>query len=79
MATTITVAIEKGGCGKTTMLRQAIGRMAKENLSRTAYIKARRTDNMAMMNRDLKKFFDEHGAAYPVWQALEAEAGRYLR
>lgn len=35
--------------GKTTMLRQAIGRMAKENLSRTAYIKARRTDNMAMI------------------------------
>lgn len=44
--------------GKTTMLRQAIGRMAKEDLSRTAYIKARRTDNMAMMNRDLKKLFD---------------------
>ena len=41
--------------GKNTMLRQAIGRMAKENLSRTAYIKARRTDNMAMVNRDLKK------------------------
>lgn len=44
--------------GKNTMLRQAIGRMAKENLSRTAYIKARRTDNMAMMNRDLKKLFN---------------------
>ena len=43
--------------GKNTMLRQAIGRMAKEDLSRTAYIKARRTDNMAMMNRDLKKLF----------------------
>ena len=26
-----------------------------------------------------KQFFDENGAAYPVWQALEAEAGRYLR
>lgn len=44
--------------GKTTMLRQAIGRMTKENLSCTAYIKARRNDNMAMMNRDLKKLFD---------------------
>lgn len=44
--------------GKTTMLRQAIGRMTKEDLSRTAYIKARRSDNMAMMNRDLKKLFD---------------------
>ena len=27
----------------------------------------------------LKKFFDANGAAYPVWQALEAEAGRYLQ
>ena len=44
--------------GKTTMLRQAIARMNKEDLSRTAYIKARRSDTMAMMNRDLKKLFD---------------------
>ena len=36
-------------------------------------------DEMSALNRDLKKFFDENGAAYPVWQALEAEAGRYLR
>ena len=36
-------------------------------------------DEMSALNRDLKKFFDEHGAAYPVWQVLEAEAGRYLR
>ena len=34
---------------------------------------------MSALNRDLKKFFDENGAAYPVWQALEAEAGRYLQ
>ncbi len=33
-------------------------------------------DEMSALNRDLKKFFDEHGAAYPVWQALETEAGR---
>ncbi|MDO4260692.1 MAG: AAA family ATPase [Eubacteriales bacterium] len=44
--------------GKTTMLRQAISRMTKEDFSRTAYIKARRNDNMAMMNRDLKKLFE---------------------
>ena len=44
--------------GKTTMIRQAIGRMTKGNLSRAAYIKARKGDNMAMMNRDLKKLFD---------------------
>lgn len=25
------------------------------------------------------RFFDENGAAYPVWQALEKEAGRYLK
>ena len=36
-------------------------------------------DEMSALNRDLKKFFDANGAAYPVWQALEAEAGRYLR
>ena len=36
-------------------------------------------DEMRALNRDLKKFFDENGAAYPVWQALEAEAGRYLQ
>ena len=36
-------------------------------------------DEMSALNRDLKKFFDENGAAYPVWQALEAEAGRYLQ
>ena len=36
-------------------------------------------DEMSALNRDLKKFFDANGAAYPVWQALEAEAGRYLQ
>ncbi|MBS5333126.1 MAG: ketopantoate reductase family protein, partial [Subdoligranulum variabile] len=36
-------------------------------------------DEMSALNRDLKKFFDENGAAYPVWQTLEAEAGRYLQ
>ena len=36
-------------------------------------------DEMSALNRDIKKFFDQNGAAYPVWQALEAEAGRYLR
>ena len=36
-------------------------------------------DEMSALNRDLKKFFDEHGAAYPVWQAMETEAGRYLQ
>ena len=36
-------------------------------------------DEMSALNRDLKKFFDKNGAAYPVWRALEAEAGRYLQ
>ena len=36
-------------------------------------------DEMSALNRDIKKFFDENGAVYPVWQALEAEAGRYLQ
>ena len=36
-------------------------------------------DEMSALNRDIKRFFDENGAAYPVWQTLEAEVGRYLR
>ena len=36
------------------------------------------TDEMAALNRDLKRFFDENGGAYPVWQTLEQEAGKYL-
>ena len=36
-------------------------------------------DEMSALNRDLKKFFDANGAAFPVWQELEAEAGRYLQ
>ena len=35
-------------------------------------------DEMSALNRDLKKFFDENGAVYPVWQALEKESGKYL-
>ncbi len=35
-------------------------------------------DEMSALNRDLKQFFDEHDAKYPVWQELEQEAGRYL-
>jgi len=37
------------------------------------------TDEMSALNRDLKQFFDENGAEYPVWKALEKEAARYLR
>ena len=36
------------------------------------------TDEMSALNRDLKRCFDETGAAYPVWQSLEQEAGKYL-
>ena len=36
-------------------------------------------DEMSALNRDLKKFFDENRAEYPVWQALEKECGRYLK
>ena len=35
-------------------------------------------DEMSALNRDLKAFFEENGAAYPVWRELEQEAGRYL-
>ena len=37
------------------------------------------TDEMSALNRDLKQFFDAHGAQYPVWRELEAEAGNYLK
>ena len=30
-------------------------------------------DEMSALNRDIKQFFDENGAVYPVWQALEKE------
>ena len=36
-------------------------------------------DEMSALNRDLKRFFDENGASYPVWQSLEKDAGKYLR
>ena len=56
--------------GKTTMLRQAIARMSKEDLSRTAYIKARRSDTMAMMNRDLKNCSMRASAMYSLMRSL---------
>lgn len=34
---------------------------------------------MSALNRDLKAFFDEQGAPYPVWREMEREAGRYLK
>ena len=36
-------------------------------------------DEMSALDRDIKKFFDETGADYPVWRELEKEAGRYLQ
>ena len=36
-------------------------------------------DEMSALNRDIKRFYDENGAVYPVWRELEAEAGRYLQ
>lgn len=43
--------------GKTTMLRQAILDMSAENMRRCAYIKARNSDRMETLNRDLKQLF----------------------
>ena len=37
------------------------------------------TDEMSALNRDLKQFFDAHGADYPVWRELEKECGGYLK
>ena len=36
-------------------------------------------EEMSSLNRDMKAFFDEAGAKYPVWQTLERVAGRYLK
>ncbi len=36
-------------------------------------------DEMSALNRDIKLFFDENGAKYPVWSELEKEAARYLK
>ena len=36
-------------------------------------------DEMNALNRDLKQFFDENGAEYPVWLKLEGECGKYLK
>ena len=36
-------------------------------------------DEMSALNRDLKQFFEENGATYPVWKELEQEAGKYLK
>lgn len=44
--------------GKTTMLRQAVADMTKDDQLKSAYIKTRRSDTMAMVNRDMKKLFD---------------------
>lgn len=41
--------------GKTTMLRQAVLKMTPSQAARTAYVKAKGTDTMAAMNRDLGK------------------------
>ena len=37
------------------------------------------TDEMNALNRNLKAFFDENGAKYPVWQELEQEVTKYLK
>ncbi len=34
-------------------------------------------DEMSALNRDLKLFFEEHGAEYPVWKSLEKECTAY--
>ena len=39
--------------GKTTLLHQLIGNMTPDNFNRAAYIKARATDTMAMLDKDL--------------------------
>lgn len=49
--------------GKTTMLHQAICEMSEQDLAITAYIKARKNQTMSMLDRDLKKLY-ENGYRY---------------
>ena len=44
--------------GKTTMIRQAVLKMTSAQASKTAYIKAKGTDTMAALNRDLEKLLN---------------------
>ena len=45
--------------GKTTMLRQAVLKMTPTQAAKTAYIKAKATDTMAAINRDLEKLLEQ--------------------
>lgn len=36
-------------------------------------------DEMSALNRDLKQFYEENGAEYPVWKGLEKDAEKYLK
>ena len=45
--------------GKTTMLRQAVLKMTSDQAAKTAYIKAKGTDTMAAINRDLAKLLEQ--------------------
>jgi predicted AAA+ superfamily ATPase len=49
--------------GKTTMLHQAIAEMTEENFAKTVYIKAKKNQSMSMLDRDLKKLY-ENGYRY---------------
>lgn len=44
--------------GKTTMLRQAVSEMTPSQAAKSVYMKAKGTDTMAAINRDLEKLFD---------------------
>ena len=35
-------------------------------------------EEMGALDRDIKRFFEDTGAEYPTWQALEQDCGRYL-
>ena len=36
-------------------------------------------EEMSALDRDLKRFFEENSAEYPVWKELEKDGGKYLR
>ena len=51
--------------GKTTMLLQAVADMTEEQAAKAFYLKARRSDTMAAINRDLGKLY-ENGYRYAL-------------
>ncbi len=54
------------------MLSTSLGKICASDHAMNA------VDEMSALNRDIKKFYDERGAKYPLWRELEKECGKYM-